>query len=203
MAQSTSEMKLSGGHPALDLANSVDSRRGRWGPDLLRSFDDLLVLAERTGLLDGTATEALRAQAAAHPGQARAALADAVRLREAIYEVFLAEDAGQDYPAAALATVRAAAEHGRRRQRLSLANGGFAWALPFDELGDVAAAFALGAADLLTGRVERRAVRECKGDNCGWLFLDRSKGGRRMWCSDASCGTHNRVKRFRRRDSTA
>ncbi|WP_312367149.1 CGNR zinc finger domain-containing protein [Ensifer sp.] len=32
------------------------------------------------------------------------------------------------------------------------------------------------------------------------LFLDKSKSGRRLWCSDASCGTHTRVKRFRARN---
>ncbi len=48
----------------------------------------------------------------------------------------------------------------------------------------------------------RRAVRECLGVNCGWLFLDRSRGGRRRWCSDETCGTRSRVERFRARTGT-
>jgi predicted RNA-binding Zn ribbon-like protein len=55
------------------------------------------------------------------------------------------------------------------------------------------------ALELLIARNDRREVRECKGDNCGWLFLDRSKGGHRMWCSDASCGARSRIARFRTR----
>jgi hypothetical protein len=31
--------------------------------------------------------------------------------------------------------------------------------------------------ELLIARNDRREVREGKGDNCGWLFLDHSKGG--------------------------
>jgi predicted RNA-binding Zn ribbon-like protein len=49
----------------------------------------------------------------------------------------------------------------------------------------------------LADRQHRRGVRECPGPNCGWLFLDTSKAGRRRWCSDESCGSRSRVKRFR------
>jgi hypothetical protein len=62
--------------------------------------------------------------------------------------------------------------------------------------------FAIGygrAHELLIARNDRRDVRECKGDNCGWLFLDHSKGGHRIWCSDTSCGTRSRIARFRTR----
>jgi predicted RNA-binding Zn ribbon-like protein len=199
MATSTSDMRLSGGHPALDFANTVDSRRGRWGPDFLHSFDDLLVLAERTAILDSSAVFGLRENASANPEWARALVDEAVALREAIHEVFIAEDTGCAYPFAALQVLETAAREGRSRERLSRMKSGFSWSLPFDELEDVSRAFALAAIELLIARNERREVRECKGENCGWLFLDHSKGGHRIWCSDASCGTRSRIARFRRR----
>jgi predicted RNA-binding Zn ribbon-like protein len=199
MATSTSDMRLSGGHPALDLANTIDSRRGRWGPDFLHSFDDLLVLAERTAVLDSVAVSSLRQKASANPQRARAVVAQALTLREAIHQVFIAEDTGRAYPSAALKVVETAAREGRSRERLTHTKRGFAWSLPFDELEDVSRAFALRAIELLIARNDRREVRECKGDNCGWLFLDHSKGGHRMWCSDASCGARSRIARFRTR----
>jgi predicted RNA-binding Zn ribbon-like protein len=199
MATSTSDMRLSGGHPALDFANTVDSRRGRWGPDFLGSFDDLLVLAERTAVIGSVAVSSLRRKAAADPERARKAVDEALRLREAIHQVFIAEDAGRAYPSAALKVVETAAREGRSREQLLHTKNGFAWSLPFDELEDVARVFALAALELLIARNDRREVRECKGDNCGWLFLDRSKGGHRIWCSDASCGTRSRIARFRTR----
>jgi predicted RNA-binding Zn ribbon-like protein len=199
MANSTSDMRLSGGHPALNLANTVDSRRGRWGPDFLRSFDDLLVIAERTAVIGSVAVSNLRRKAAAAPERARKAVDEAVTLREAIHKVFIAEDMGRAYPLAALKVVERAAREGRSRERLLHAKSGFAWSLALDELEDVSRAFALRALELLIARNNRREVRECKGDNCGWLFLDHSKGGHRMWCSDASCGARSRIARFRTR----
>jgi predicted RNA-binding Zn ribbon-like protein len=197
MATSTSDMRLSGGHPALDFANTVDSRRGRWGPDFLNSFDDLLMIAERTAVPDSVAVSHLRKKAAADPRRARTALDEAVALREATYSVFITEDTGRAYPPAALKVLEKAAREGRSRERLLPTKSGFAWSLPFDELEDVGRAFALASLELLMARNDRRGVRECKGDNCGWLFLDHSKGGRRRWCSDASCGTRSRIARFR------
>ncbi|MDR6820807.1 putative RNA-binding Zn ribbon-like protein [Neorhizobium sp. 2083] len=199
MANSTADMRLSGGHPALDLVNTVDSRRGRWGPDLLRSFEDLLILTDRLGLVDRQATARLRRQAEHDPHEAAAALAAALELRESIYRLFLSENAGEAYPIADLRLVEDHARRGRARQVLTRNETGYIWMLPFDNLPQLAQLFAVYAGDLLTARHRRRAVRECTGDNCGWLFIDHSKSGRRRWCSDATCGSLARVKRFRSR----
>lgn len=42
-------------------------------------------------------------------------------------------------------------------------------------------------------------VRSCPGQDCGWLFLDTSKAGRRRWCSMAICGNRMKTKRHRAR----
>ncbi|MBB2671429.1 UNVERIFIED_ORG: putative RNA-binding Zn ribbon-like protein [Rhizobium esperanzae] len=197
MGTSTVDMRLSGGHPVLDLANTVVSRRGRLGPDLLRSIEDLLILAGRLDLIDLQAASRLRSQAENDPPEAVAVLADALALREAIYRLFRSEDAGESYPIADLRVIEESARLGRARQVLATDEVGYAWTLPFDDLSQVVQLFAIMAVDLLIERGRRRAVRECKGSNCGWLFIDHSKSGRRMWCSDATCGSHARVRRFR------
>lgn len=199
MATSTSEMRLSGGHPALDFVNTVDSRRGRWGPDLLRSFDDLVALAERLDLLGPNVASRLRNQAASEPEEAQEALTHAKRLRESVYRLFVLEDVGGPYPREDLSLVEDFAQRGLAHQVLAAAGIGFNWVLPVDDLHQLGQLFAIKATDLLIERDRRREVRECKGDNCGWLFLDRSRSGGRMWCSEASCGSHSRVKRFRSR----
>jgi predicted RNA-binding Zn ribbon-like protein len=197
MATSTFDMPLSGGHPALDFANTVDSRTGRWGPDLLRSYDDIIVLAKRLSLIDQGQALELSALAKEHPRKAAAALKEAVRLREAIYALFLSEDAGDRYPPEALEIVRYKAQRARARQILTFTEDGYTWLRQLTDLNDLVGSFALAATELIIGRGDRRLIRECKGDNCGWLFLDTSKSGQRLWCSDATCGTHERVKRFR------
>jgi predicted RNA-binding Zn ribbon-like protein len=52
------------------------------------------------------------------------------------------------------------------------------------------------AVELLTSsRVER--IGQCPGDECGWLFLDTSRAGRRQWCDMKDCGNVAKVRRFR------
>jgi predicted RNA-binding Zn ribbon-like protein len=31
-------------------------------------------------------------------------------------------------------------------------------------------------------------VHLCPGEDCAWLFLDASRSGRRLWCSEETCG---------------
>ena len=42
-------------------------------------------------------------------------------------------------------------------------------------------------------------LRICAGGNCSWLFLDRSKAGRRRWCDMAVCGNNAKSRRFQAR----
>jgi predicted RNA-binding Zn ribbon-like protein len=46
---------------------------------------------------------------------------------------------------------------------------------------------------------EFRNVRRCEGLGCGLLFLDRTRGRARRWCSMAVCG--NRAKQATRRSA--
>jgi predicted RNA-binding Zn ribbon-like protein len=48
------------------------------------------------------------------------------------------------------------------------------------------------AADLLVSE-EMRNARQC--GECDWLFLDRSRNGRRRWCKKA-CGDRVKSRRY-------
>jgi predicted RNA-binding Zn ribbon-like protein len=50
---------------------------------------------------------------------------------------------------------------------------------------------------LLSAEAER--LRLCASHDCGWLFLDVSRNGRRRWCSMAACGNVEKARRFRSR----
>jgi predicted RNA-binding Zn ribbon-like protein len=41
----------------------------------------------------------------------------------------------------------------------------------------------------------RERLRVCAADDCGWLFLDSSKAGRRRWCRMADCGNRAKARR--------
>jgi predicted RNA-binding Zn ribbon-like protein len=195
MTKTIETMRLSGGHPVLDFVNTVDSRGDRWGPDLLESFSDLMTFAQRVGLTSESTDKDLEQGAVEKDRDI--ALSAAKELRECLYRVFLAEGVGGNPSRDDIAYLEEAATSARSRQRFSHDNGTWYWEPRFEEPLDVVHLFAISGANLLAAKDGRRPVKECQGDNCGWLFLDHSKGGRRKWCSEESCGTHSRVKRFR------
>lgn len=192
--------RLVGGHPALDFVNTVDAWRDRWGPDLLVRYDDLATWAERVDLVEPALAARLRRQADAALGEAEAALARARALRQTLRQLFLAEANGNEGSLEEGERLNAVLQGANRQRELRLVAGAFVWGWrDSQDLDLITHRIAFAAADLLTGRGGRRTIRECHGINCGWLFLDTSRGGRRQWCSEESCGTPMRVRRFRER----
>jgi predicted RNA-binding Zn ribbon-like protein len=57
--------------------------------------------------------------------------------------------------------------------------------------------------DLLTSE-RHDPVRTCGESECGWLFLDTSRGHRRRWCSRETCGNRAKARRhYARQQSSA
>jgi len=129
-------------------------------------------------------------------GAAEALFDDALRLREAIYRIFLAIGEGEPPPVRELEIFNSALEQTPRRLGISARGGAYSWivAVPPTSVGGVLAPVIWSAADLLTHATERR-IRRCANDKCQWVFVDRSKGGTRRWCDMNSCG--NRAKAHR------
>ena len=168
-----------GGHPALELCNTLAGWRDPVGKDWLPDYPTLAAWAEFTGLVPA---------AAALPAAGRAAdgvLADVRSLRAALYGLLL--------DGTGFAEVAARVDEANALRRLTPGPDGSA-ALrlpPSDDVRLPLHGAALAAADLL-GRPERATVRACPGDGCGWLFLDPR--GRRVWCSMAACGNRAKVR---------
>ena len=57
--------ELTGGHPSLDLTNTVDNRTSENPADNLRSYEDLLAFAQQAGVVSSSEAQQL-ARAAAH-----------------------------------------------------------------------------------------------------------------------------------------
>jgi predicted RNA-binding Zn ribbon-like protein len=76
-----------------------------------------------------------------------------------------------------------------------MTNDGFVWRTePLPPWRRALFDIALNAGDLLVGGDYRR-IRRCEDAQCGWLFLDRSRGVRRRWCSMADCGNRAKARR--------
>ena len=183
-------LKLFGGHPALDFANTVNSRGAAYGPDLLRTYADLLNWGLRLGLLDPNEAADLRE---IPTDQAATALRRAIALREAIYRIF-ARRGSPDR--ADLDRLEHAASAAQATRRLVFDANHYAWHWRSGDPDTLSHRIAISATELLTSTAIER-VRVCPGDNCAWLFLDTSRAGRRVWCSEQTCGTRSRVRRWR------
>ena len=67
-----------------------------------------------------------------------------------------------------------------------------------DPAASALSAVARDAIALFTSPYARR-MRECASPECGLLFLDLSRPGRRRWCSSSACGSKARAAAYRRR----
>jgi predicted RNA-binding Zn ribbon-like protein len=167
-----------GGDPVLDFCNT----RAGWGEpeprEYLTGYDQLVVWVREAGLVEPAVAERLRR---ADGGDE--ALARALRLRDAIYDV-CAHDAEDAWDVVAAEAHRAATAARLTRE---------GWVIPENvgaELPVLAVARAAGAF-LSSGQATQ--IGRCPGHGCGWLFLDPR--GRRRWCVMAVCGNRAKARR--------
>lgn len=204
MVISKPTFELTGGALCLDFANTVDNRPTA-AQELLRSYSDLVAWAEQSGIVDAATASELRTEAGRRPGAAEAALGGGRALREAVYAIFSARAGGRGAPAGAVATLNVALAPSLARLQLEARGGdafGWRWSLEDGALDGLLAPIVDSAAELLTSSDLAR-VRECEADNCGWLFIDRSRNRSRRWCDMSVCGNRAKVRRHYQRTKQA
>lgn len=191
---------MDGGALCLDFANTAGSTPRR---ERLPALEDFLRWSAAAGLLDPSGLKKAGRQAAANTRLAQATLARARMLREALYRIFSARARGEAPASADLDVLGDALRRALRHQRLVARGAGFAWDWDgADSLEFPLWPIARSAADLLVADDAVR-VQECAADNCSWLFVDRSRGGRRRWCDMKSCGNRAKARRFYARNLTS
>ena len=164
------EFPFRSGRLCLDFVATLGSR-GQLNLERLREPGDLERWLAQAGL--------------GAPGSAsQADLADALRLREAIYDLVLL-DPGRRLPAAARVVNQMAAP-APLAPELDDSGRGSAWA-PGGTVTQALSSVARDAIDLLSGPLIGR-VRSCAGPDCTILFIDTSRPGTRRWCSMEACG---------------
>jgi predicted RNA-binding Zn ribbon-like protein len=181
-----------GGHPAVDFCNTLAGWDEPEPGDFLRTYDHVAVWAAAWGLIDDDVAAALRERAAGHRSAAGAALESARQLRTSIYRVLTESEPGPH-----LDLVADSARRAYEASELDLSDGQGRWRLPASAgLRVPQHAIARSATELVTSP-DAAAVHRCPGDDCGWLFIDRS--GRRRWCTMALCGNRAKARRFAER----
>jgi predicted RNA-binding Zn ribbon-like protein len=177
--------RFRGGRPAIDLAHTGgEGEHARW--EILHGADDL---ARYLGvILDLPDVRA-----------ADEDLAPARALRAAVDRTARALAAGRAPAGPDVAALNAAAAPPPLVPVL-LPGGGTAAVDPADGAAPSAAAalatIARDAVDLFGGPLAHR-IRVCAAEDCGLLFVDASRPGRRRWCSMERCGTLAKVRAHR------
>jgi predicted RNA-binding Zn ribbon-like protein len=175
--------RFDGGSLALDLAGTVGQRFGEAVEHLARP-SDLGRWLNDAGLVDPQ-TEVGEA---AHEG--------GLQLREAIDRAARAASGGQVPASDDRALINRLAALPRRVPGID-AQGRLSWSAS-DPVTAALGTIARDAAVLIGGS-DASDIRSCQEPRCRMLFLDRSRGRRRRWCSMAECGNRAKVAAHRER----
>jgi predicted RNA-binding Zn ribbon-like protein len=184
-------IKLRGEALCLDFANSADWTAKQEiieDQDVLLEPDSLERWGERLGVAGRTG------------GPEELELARG--LRGALHAIFSALACGDEPDQSSLARLRSvyaqAVAAGTIRGQ---DDGGFGLQWSQDETRRVRFTVAADAVALLADPARLARLHRCPGRDCGWLFLDTS--GRRRWCSMATCGSREKMRRLYARKRAA
>ena len=208
--RSASTLNLIGGRLCLDFVNSLGARRFsasrkmRIRDEKLKDYLDLLAWGRHAGALTNAEAESLALESSEHPKGVAAVFHRAIRLREAMYKICHAKLSRKQPNEAEILVLNEELRQARGAEQLVFEKARFdwQWRTPDSALDRVLWPVARSAAELLT-QDDLSRLRQCGGDDCGWLFLDTSRNRGRRWCDMRDCGNVAKVRRFRRRLSAA
>ena len=209
---SAAEMRLVGGRLCLDFVNTVDGRKNDSSQrksqplnslllgDKLKDYSDLVAWSQHSGIVTVAEAARLIKEGGQKPAAANTVLQRAIALREALHHIFRATVMKSAPPSVDLETVNDELMRARKNERLISTDNGFQWKWRGGEtaLDRMLWSIAQSAAEFfITGDLSR--LRECGGEECGWLFEDTSRNRSRQWCHMQDCGNLAKVRRFRTR----
>jgi len=209
---SAAEMKLVAGWLCLDFINTVDGRKSdsprskshsvssQLLGDKLGEYSDLVAWSRHTGIVTAAEAERLIQASKRNAAEARNVFDRAIALREALYRICKSIMTDRRPQRVDLETINDELLEARTHERLTHRAHGFTWEWAGGEvaLDRMLWSIAHSGAELLT-TADLSRLRECSGEECGWLFEDTSKNRSRQWCDMQNCGNLAKVRRYRTR----
>jgi predicted RNA-binding Zn ribbon-like protein len=182
----------------LNFTNTTSGRGTAMRQEHLRQWEHLLAWAEHAGVIDRPYRQALQRSSRSAGDET---LRRALELREALYDLFRAVIAAEGAPASSsLRPLNRTLSEAMAAADIHPAAEGFIWGWPDDEPHPMRILWSIArsAAELLTGSDLDR-VKFCPGHGCGWLFLDKTRNGKRRWCEMEVCGSRAKMRRYHQR----
>jgi predicted RNA-binding Zn ribbon-like protein len=176
------DFRLGLGHPVLEFVATLAGRR-REPLERLATPDDLSRWLDAAHLAAGAQCD-------------HEALGSARELREALYRIVTA--AREQQPPTA-SDVRLVNEWSRQPTASpQLDHTLHVSSASPDPCRAALAQLARAAIELVAGPDLQR-IRNCADPTCSLMFIDRSRPGRRRWCSMERCGNRDKTARYRQR----
>jgi len=210
-SSAAAEMRVVGGRLCLDFINAVDGRKSdsprresRSGDtvlgDKLSQYSDLVAWSRHSDIFTASEAERLIQASKRNVREAKDVFDRAIALREALYRICKSIIMRRRPQVVDLETVNDELLGARTHERLTHGAHGFTWEWVGSEaaLDRMLWSIAHSAAELFTtGDLSR--LRECCGEECGWVFEDTSRNRSRQWCDMQDCGNLAKVRRYRTR----
>ena len=202
--------KFVGGHLSLDFVNSVGGRAHRNKKniyeyevinDKLKSYFHFIDWAQTIGIIDSSATKTFLNNYKKNKKPAEKLLVRSIKLREAFYRILLGVINNIEPLKEDLELLNNECDSAEKKRKLFYGKEEFYWDFDIEDFENdiIINTIALSAAELLTtGNLQR--LKECSGEDCGWIFLDTSKNKSRQWCDMKDCGNLAKVRRFRKKN---
>jgi predicted RNA-binding Zn ribbon-like protein len=170
--------------------SNLDERLSASPFERLSVYSALVAFTFQAKLIESSTARILIAFSAA--GSAKRVLRNTIAFREAAYRTLSALLEQRSSESGDVEAINSGTSHMMSHKRLAISAKGVA--LTWDTTADIERPlWELESSFenlLLLHPLER--VRKCAAKDCGVLFLDVSKTGRRRWCSMSNCG--NRAK---------
>ena len=182
-------MPLDGGILCLDFVNTVHHRKREPPEDYFTKSGDIVDWGLRTGIINEAAYNTLYRKTEDESAGKGSYLEKTIELRELVYGIFYNISQGKLVEQEKLASFNQYLSSYFNSIAVKQEGNHFieGWKWKGEDLNRILMLVIKSAYELLlSDRLER--VKECP--NCGWLFLDTTKNGKRKWCSMKSCGSN-------------
>lgn len=204
------DLPLVGGHPALDLVNTLERGvpvPGTTPRDFIPDAAEVVAWAQRSGLLSPDEAVTVLRRWRREPSAARASIQALREIREALHIALLAAVGSGDWSDVATRSALALL-HGRWLEAVARSEvvhppegvPGVVLRVGTEPAWLVSDRAAEAALDVLRS-ADMAQLRRCpvESGGCGWMFLDQSRNGSRRWCRMADCGTAVKSRRLTER----
>ncbi|MES0171238.1 CGNR zinc finger domain-containing protein [Mesorhizobium sp. M0006] len=191
-------MRMLGGAPALDLANTLHWRGGA-EIDCIPSYQDLLVFYVPALLLSENEGRVLERRAVNYPCVAQDVHLEVLKLRAAL-KSWLNVSAKNLNRGVASERVALRSFHKAIAQAGGSAGVGDILKLPSASTNEglyLPLRRSAAAAAMLVLFPSGNDIRQCEADKCGGFFINDSRSKPRRWCSMDSCGNRAKAARYR------